>query len=99
MANFDFKGLAKVLGIAAGTGVAAAGAYGLSKEAWNSYMNGRYGDAALCAMGAGSAACLTGLGVKAYTNITLPTVLTMDQTTVDAFNKVADAAKGVGVNL
>ena len=99
MANFDFKGLAKVLGIAAGTGIAVAGTYGLSKEAWKSYQEGKYGDAAFCAMGAGSAACLTGLGVKAYTNITLPTTITMDQTTVDAFNKVADAAKGIGVNL
>lgn len=95
MANLTgLKEVGKLVGLLAGTGVAVAGTYGMAKEAWRSYENGKYGQAAMLATSAGSGACLAGLGIKTYVDICKPNSYVLSMTP-EAVKNLADMVKTV----
>lgn len=87
------KEAAKVVALLGGTGICVAGTYGLAKAAWNDYVNGNFGQALFKATGAGSGACLAGVGIKVYTSMVAPSSFDITPEGLKAIADAVNAAK------
>ena len=87
------KEAAKVVALLGGTGICVAGTYGMAKEAWNNCIKGNYGQALYYATGAGSGACLAGVGMKVYASIAAPSSFDITPAGLKAIADAVNAAK------
>lgn len=87
------KEAAKVVALLGGTGICVAGTYGMAKEAWRSYQNGRYGNALFYATSAGSGACLAATGMKIYASKVAPSTFDFTPEGLKAITDAVNAAK------